>query len=80
MLTEISLEDLKARYLEIIKRVCQGESFAITMEGKHVAEMRPHAARCGDEETLKVLEELCSPRFEGATDEVIRERLGEGLR
>lgn len=80
MPTEIGLEGLKARYFEIIKHVCQGESFAITIEGKQVAEMRPHAARCGDEETLKVLEELCSPRFEGATDEAIRERLGEGLR
>lgn len=75
---EIASEELEARYFEILKRVCLGESFTITVDGKAVAEIRPHAASCPDEETAKVLEELCSAKFKGATDEAIREWLGEG--
>jgi antitoxin (DNA-binding transcriptional repressor) of toxin-antitoxin stability system len=77
MYTEISIGEMEAQYFEILKRVCLGESFIITVDGRQVAEIRPHAASCGNEETAKVLEELCSPRFDGATDEAIREWLGE---
>jgi antitoxin (DNA-binding transcriptional repressor) of toxin-antitoxin stability system len=61
-----------------MKRVCQGESFIITVDGRQVAEVRPSHRGGADAETVKVLEDLCSPRFEGASDEVIREWLGEG--
>ena len=78
MSIEIDIGEMEARYFEILKRVCLGECFTVTVEGREVAEIRPNAAGCGDEETLKVLEELCSPRFQGAPDEAIREWLGEG--
>ena len=78
MSVEIAEEELKAKFFEIMARVCRGESFIISVEGKAVAELRP-SAKCGlNEEAAKVLEELCSPRFEGASDEAIREWLGEG--
>src|ERR1035437_7117155 len=66
MSIEIDIGEMEARYFEILKRVCLGECFTVTVEGREVAEIRPNAAGCGDEETLKVLEELCSPRFQGA--------------
>ena len=65
MFAEITGDELKARFFEIMKRVCQGESFTIAVEGRTVAEIRPSAKHGPDEETTKVLEELCSPRFEG---------------
>ncbi len=78
MPTEISSEELQARFFEIMKRVCQGESFRITVDGRQVAEVRPSHRGGFDAETVKVLDELCSPRFEGASDEAIQEWLGEG--
>jgi prevent-host-death family protein len=78
MFAEITGDELKARFFEIMKRVSQGESFTIAVEGRTVAEIRPSAKHGPDEETTKVLEELCSPRFEGASDEAIRQWLGEG--
>jgi|CZKF01.1.fsa_nt_gi antitoxin (DNA-binding transcriptional repressor) of toxin-antitoxin stability system len=77
---EITFEDLEAHYFETLKRVCQGESFTVTVDGRQVAEIRPSHCGGADEETVKILEELCSPRFEGASDETIREWLGEGPR
>jgi antitoxin (DNA-binding transcriptional repressor) of toxin-antitoxin stability system len=77
---EITFTELEAYYFETLKRVCQGESFTITIDGRQVAEIRPHAASCGNEETIKIFEELCSPRFEGASDDAIRDWLGEGMR
>lgn len=77
MSTEISFADLDSQFFEVMKRVCRGESFVILVDRKQVAELRPHAAGCADEEAAKVLEELSSPRFEGAQDKVVREWLGE---
>jgi antitoxin (DNA-binding transcriptional repressor) of toxin-antitoxin stability system len=74
---EITLTEVEARYFEILKRVCQGESFTVTVDGRRVAEIRPSHRGGADKETVKVLEELCSPRFEGASDETIREWLRE---
>ncbi len=78
MSTEITEEEIAARFFEIVNRAYKGESFTIVVEGKAVAELRPSAKHVHNEETAKVLEELCSPRFEGASDEAIREWLGEG--
>jgi antitoxin (DNA-binding transcriptional repressor) of toxin-antitoxin stability system len=75
---EITFAELEAHYFEILKRVCQGESFTVTIDGRPVAEIRPSHRGGADAETLKVFEELCSPRFDGASDEAIREWLGEG--
>ncbi len=78
MSSEITFTELEARYFEILKRVCQGDSFTVTIDGKQVAEIRPSHHGGADEETVKILEEICSPRFDGASDETIREWLGEG--
>jgi antitoxin (DNA-binding transcriptional repressor) of toxin-antitoxin stability system len=78
MSVEITGEDLEARFFEILKQVCRGESYTIVVEGRAVAELRPSAKHGTSERIAKVLEELCSPRFEGASDETIREWLGEG--
>ena len=78
MSVEITGEELEARFFEILKRVCRGESFTIVVEGRAVAELRPSAKHGPNEEIAKVLEELGSPRFEGSSDETIREWLGEG--
>lgn len=77
MSSEITYAELEACYFEFLKRVCQGESFTVTVDGRQVAEIRPSHRGGADEETVKILEELCSPRFEGASDEAIREWLGE---
>jgi len=79
MSAEITEDELKAWFFEILKRVCRGGSFTIVEEGRAIAELRPSAKRGPDEEAAKVLEELCSPRFEGASDEAIRKWLGEDL-
>ena len=78
MSAEITGDELKTRFFKIMKRVSQGESFTIAVEGRAAAEIRPSAKLGPDEETAKVLEELCSPRFDGASDDAIREWLGEG--
>ena len=80
MSTEISVGEMEARYFEILKRVCLGESFTITVDGRQVAEILPSHRGGADAETINVFEELCSPRFDGAPDEAIREWLGEGPR
>jgi antitoxin (DNA-binding transcriptional repressor) of toxin-antitoxin stability system len=77
MITEISAAELEAQFFEVMKRVCQGESFAITTEGNRVAEIRPNKAHSGDKDTLEVLQELCSARFAGASDETVRAWLHE---
>jgi antitoxin (DNA-binding transcriptional repressor) of toxin-antitoxin stability system len=63
-----------------MKDVCHGKSFTITVDGRPVAEVRPSLRGGTDVEAIKVLEELSSPRFEGASDEVIREWLKEEQR
>lgn len=78
MSSEITYEEFEAKYFEVLKRVCQGESFTIIVDGRQVGEIRPHPANNGDGETVRIFEELCSPRFAGASDEAIREWLGEG--
>jgi len=78
MPSEISLTELEAHYFEILKRVCQGENFTVTIDGRQVAEIPPSHRGGADEETVKILEELCSARFKDASDETIREWLGEG--
>ncbi|MGA2831729.1 MAG: hypothetical protein ABSE55_01535 [Terracidiphilus sp.] len=78
MSCEITREELGARYFEIMKRVCQGENFTITVDGRQVAEIQPSHCGVEDVEAVKVFEKLCSSRFEGASDEAIRERLEEG--
>ena len=72
MSSQITSEGLEARYFEILKRVCQGESFTITVDGKQVAEINPSHRGVED------AEELCSSRFEGASDGAIREWLDAG--
>jgi antitoxin (DNA-binding transcriptional repressor) of toxin-antitoxin stability system len=78
MSSQITSEGLEARYFEILKRVCQGESFTITVDGKQVAEINPSHRGVEDAEAVKVFEELCSSRFEGASDGAIREWLDAG--
>ena len=78
MSSEITSVELGARYFEIMKRVCEGESFTITVDGRQMAEIRPSHRGVEDVEAVKVFEELCSSKFEGASDEAIRERLEEG--
>jgi antitoxin (DNA-binding transcriptional repressor) of toxin-antitoxin stability system len=76
--SEITSEELGARYFEIMKRVCQGENFTITIDGREMAEIRPSHRGVEDVEAVKVFGELCSSKFEGASDETIQERLEEG--
>ncbi|MDR3772242.1 MAG: hypothetical protein P4L26_02775 [Terracidiphilus sp.] len=75
MANVIDAGELEAQYFEILKRVGLGESFMIAVEGRPVAELRPATA-----ESLEVLEQLCSSRFKGATDDAVREFLGEEQR
>jgi antitoxin (DNA-binding transcriptional repressor) of toxin-antitoxin stability system len=75
--TKISFEELEAQYFEILRRVCQGESFTIVAEGRPLAEIRPSAKRGRDKRAAKAFSELASPRFAGASDDAIREWLGE---
>lgn len=77
MPAEITYENLDARYFEIMKDVCQGKSFTITVDGRPVAEVRPSLRGDADVDAIKVLEELSSPRFEGAPDEIIRNGWGK---
>lgn len=78
MPAEISSTELESRFFEMLKLVCQGESLTITVDGRRVAELRPSHGGGPDAQAVKVLEELCSPRFEGASDEAIKGWLGEG--
>jgi len=75
--TNIGAEELEAQYFEILKRVCQGESFTIVAEGRPLAEIRPSAKRGRNKKAAKVFGELASPRFAGASDDAIRKWLGE---
>jgi antitoxin (DNA-binding transcriptional repressor) of toxin-antitoxin stability system len=77
MSSKITSAELEARYFEILKRVCQGESFLVNVDGRRVAKIRPSHRGGADAESIIVFEELCSPRFEDASDEAIREWLGE---
>jgi hypothetical protein len=79
MTAEITGEELEARFFEIMKQVCLGESFTVLPEGKATAILRPIPGAGRNEETAKVLEELSSPRFAGASAEAICEWLGEPL-
>jgi antitoxin (DNA-binding transcriptional repressor) of toxin-antitoxin stability system len=78
MATEITFEELEAHYFDFMRRVCLGESFTITLDGSAVALLRPVPGAGCDEEAARVFEELGSPRFAGASDDTIREWLGEG--
>jgi len=77
MTTEIAVEELETRYFEIMKQVCQGESFTVAVDGRAVAEIRPRVSAVGKEDMIKVLEELCTGKLAGASDAAIREWLGE---
>jgi antitoxin (DNA-binding transcriptional repressor) of toxin-antitoxin stability system len=77
MPTNIGVEELESQYFEILKRVCQGESFTVVADGRALAEIRPSAKRRRSKETIKIFEELSSPRYASASDDEIRELLGE---
>ena len=77
MATEITFEELEANYFDFMRRVCLGESFTIARDGSAVAILHPIPGAGRNEEAAKVFEELDSPRFAGASDDAIREWLGE---
>jgi prevent-host-death family protein len=77
---EISLEELGAHYFEILKRVCQGESLTIVANGRPLAEILPSAKKDWNKKAVEVLDELSFPRFANASDDAIREWLGESAR
>ena len=77
MPTQIVVGELEEQYFEIVKRVCQGESFTIVVEGRPLPELCPSAKRGCSKETIRIFDELSSPRFASASDDEIRELLGE---
>lgn len=81
MSTEIDIDAMEARYFEILRRVCQGEGFTITVDGEAVAEVVPVAKRRSSEEVAAAVEGLLNmPRIEGISGETVREWIQEGRR
>lgn len=77
MSTEITHEELEAHYFDFMRRVCLGESFTILLDGSPAAILRPTQGAKRKKKAAKILGELSTPRFDGASDEAICEWLGE---
>ncbi len=81
MSSEISAADLEVEFFEILKRVKQGESFTITLNGEAVAEICPAPKRRSKEEVAAAVEALRNlPQVEGISGETVREWIEEGRR
>ncbi len=58
MVTDIAVREWEARFFEVMKRVCLGESFVITSEeGQAIANLRRRPGSGIDEESAKIFEE-----------------------